>query len=447
MPLRLEIVSKHRELVGDDAVFEFGEAGGTIGRSLKNDWILPDPDRYISGQHATVDCRGGIYYLADVSSNGVYVNDDAEPIGKGNPRRLFNGDRLFFGDFEIAVTVDEGEDLDMPEPPKPSVAPDNIEQFVPEVTLKTGVALLDEEEITGDDAFQSVVFGGGNRSGNAAAPVAAEATGPGKPAPLPAPRAVERSDDELFDAFLDGLGVNREDLHPSLDVATVMRNAGEVLREYVTGIQKLLASRAELKTAFSLDQTAILPKYNNPLKLSQNAEDSIRQLLVGGDGEYLGPRDAVRQVCGDLLSHHDAFLDAMTSAFVDFAERFNPDEVIESCDRTNGGKSLFAFMRDGKYWQHYVDLYPVITDKGEGRFPETFAEEFVKAYELAVAEALRPAIKAPLNDTQAMLAKTQKLDRSDAIANDDSEAEDEEIREPTLEEEIAALPDPEQAEA
>jgi type VI secretion system FHA domain protein len=105
MPLKLTIVSEHREIVGDDAVRVFREEGGTIGRSLNNDWILPDPDRYISGKHATIDCKGGVYYLADISTNGVYVNNENEPVGKGNPRRLFNGDRLHFGDFEIEVTV------------------------------------------------------------------------------------------------------------------------------------------------------------------------------------------------------------------------------------------------------------------------------------------------------------------------------------------------------
>ena len=74
MALQLEIISEHREIVGDDAVREFVEDGGTIGRSLHNDWILPDPDKYISGRHAAIDFKGGIYYLAYLSSNGVYVN-------------------------------------------------------------------------------------------------------------------------------------------------------------------------------------------------------------------------------------------------------------------------------------------------------------------------------------------------------------------------------------
>ena len=97
MPLQLEIVSEHKELVGDDAIREFREGGGTIGRSLHNDWILPDPDRYISGKHAAIDFRGGIYYLTDLSSNGVYINHDNEPVGKGNTRRLFDGDTLHLG--------------------------------------------------------------------------------------------------------------------------------------------------------------------------------------------------------------------------------------------------------------------------------------------------------------------------------------------------------------
>ncbi len=127
MPLQLKIVSEHRDLVGDDAERVFHEEGGTIGRSLENDWILPDPDRYISGRHATIDFKGGIYYLLDTSSNGVYMNDEMEPIGKGNPRRLFNGDRMRMGDFEFTVTVDSGESLVMPlDDEKPSVAPDNI---------------------------------------------------------------------------------------------------------------------------------------------------------------------------------------------------------------------------------------------------------------------------------------------------------------------------------
>ncbi len=417
MALRLKIVSEHRELVGNDAERDFYEEGGTIGRSLQNDWILPDPDRYISGRHATIDHKGGIYYLMDTSSNGVYFNDEVEPVGKGNPRRLFDGDRIRMGDFEFAVSLDSGESLVMPLSEEPSVAPDHSEQFVDEVSLRTGMKLLDEEELTGDDEFQSVLFGH-REIGNEAAPP------PKKPAPIPAAndskpakktdKPLQVSADDLFDSFLDGLGITRAELHPSVNRPDMMLTAGLVLREFVEGTIALLAARANLKNAFRLDQTTVLPRHNNPLKFSESPGDLIKQLLVGDEGDYLGAKDAVHEACRDLLNHQNAFLDAMNSAFIEFAERFEPDELQQGFDRAMSGGKLFAFLNKSKYWDLYRDLYPIMTEKGGGRFPQMFGEEFVRAYERQVAEyqrrdrGLPPAVPAMADDDPGLMV-TQKL--------------------------------------
>jgi type VI secretion system protein len=428
MPLTIKIVSEHRDLVGDDCVREYYEEGGTIGRSLQNDWILPDPDRYISGRHATIDYKGGMYYLADTSSNGVYMNGDIEPIGNGNPRRLFDGDRMRMGDFEFEVRIDKGESLVMPLEPEPSVAPDNIEQFVNEDVIETGMQLLDEAEITGDDEFQSLLFGGEPEPEPESEPA---------PDPEPDPESkpeVESANDEsagkqskraqvtaedLFDAFLDGLGVNHVELRPSVNRPEMMMAAGIVLREFVEGTIGLLASRAKLKSAFRLDQTIVLPRQNNPMKFSNNTNDLIKQLLLGVEGEYLGARDAVREANRDLVNHQNAFLDAMNSAFIEFADRFEPDELQEGFDRTMKS-SLFAFMNKSRYWDLYRDLYPIMTEKGGGKFPQMFGEEFVKAYERQVAEYRRydregtakRATRPPAHDQvlDPGLIQTQKLE-------------------------------------
>ena len=389
MPLQLEIVSEHRDIVGDDAIRVFREEGGTIGRSLQNDWILPDPDRFISGRHATIDYKGGIYYLVDTSTNGVYLNGDCEPIGKGNPRRLFNGDRMRFGDFEMVVSIDSGESLQMPAAPPPSVA-DHESSLVEEDVLKTGVLLLDEEEITGDDEFQSALFGNPTDTGVAehAEAIVAEVM---ESDPVE-PKLLKEADlvaTDLLDSFLDGLGISRTELHPSVDLGEIMQNAGEVMREFVEGTAQLLASRANLKNAFRLDQTTVLPRHNNPIKLSANTKDSIKQLLVGKEGEYLGPRDAVREVCRDLLFHQDAFLDAMNNSFVEFAERLDPDELQQGFDRALDSNFFAKFRNKSKYWELFGDLYPTLTEKGGGRFPQMFSEDFVRAYERQIAEYKR----------------------------------------------------------
>jgi len=386
MPLHLEIVSDHKDILGDDHIREFREDGGTIGRSLENDWILPDPERFLSGKHATVDCQSGSYYLADVSSNGVYLNDAIEPLGNGNPRRLFNGDRIRMGDFEFLVTLDEGEDLDMPPPEPMTVVPDHIEQVVDEESLRSDIKLLDEKEISGTNVFEKALFGKASEEETEKSEQVDNQPNPFAPPPSEKEQAhVDAAN--LLDSFMKGLGISRTEIHPSTDPLEVMENAGRVLKEFVDGTADLLASRTALKSLFRLDKTTMLPRHNNPLKLSENARDSMLQLLVGKEGEYLAPVDAVREVCRDLKFHHDAVLEAMISAYQDFADRFDPDELKQNFDRTLNGKPLMKKMNQLKYWQLYCDLYPVMTQPGSGRFPHQFSEEFVRCYEKQLAES------------------------------------------------------------
>jgi type VI secretion system FHA domain protein len=110
MSLRLQIISRHRQGLGERASMEFGQAGGTIGRSLESDWVLPDGQRYLSSRHASIDFRSGSYYVVDTSTNGVYVNDAEQPVGRGTPQRLFTGDRIRIGEYEISVEIADEDD-------------------------------------------------------------------------------------------------------------------------------------------------------------------------------------------------------------------------------------------------------------------------------------------------------------------------------------------------
>jgi type VI secretion system FHA domain protein len=110
MALRLQIISRHRQGLGERAAMEFGQNGGTIGRSLESDWVLPDGQRYLSSRHASIDFRSGSYYIVDTSTNGVYVNESEQPVGRGNPQRLFTGDRIRIGEYEMSVEITDEDD-------------------------------------------------------------------------------------------------------------------------------------------------------------------------------------------------------------------------------------------------------------------------------------------------------------------------------------------------
>src|ERR1700758_4852936 len=106
--LRLRIVSDQRRSLAEHSRAIFSVEGGTIGRSADNDWVLPDPLRYVSAHHARVQFREGHFYLQDVSTNGVYVNDDMEPLARrgSSAYRLANGDVLRMGEYHIVAALE-----------------------------------------------------------------------------------------------------------------------------------------------------------------------------------------------------------------------------------------------------------------------------------------------------------------------------------------------------
>ena len=78
----------------------------SIGRGAENDWVLPDPERGLSKRHCVLAFRGGSWQVADVSTNGTFMNREGEPIGRDQVRDLRDGDRLCFGAYEIEVHID-----------------------------------------------------------------------------------------------------------------------------------------------------------------------------------------------------------------------------------------------------------------------------------------------------------------------------------------------------
>src|SRR3984885_4079385 len=111
MTLRLSVVSEHGIRLGQNSTKVFSVHGGTIGRATDNAWILPDPERYLSGKHARVDFRAGSYVLVDTSSNGTYVNGAQVPLGKYHDYSLRDGDYIRLGEYELLVSIDKTNDF------------------------------------------------------------------------------------------------------------------------------------------------------------------------------------------------------------------------------------------------------------------------------------------------------------------------------------------------
>ncbi|MDE1906399.1 MAG: type VI secretion system-associated FHA domain protein TagH [Rhodospirillales bacterium] len=80
-----------------------------IGRGPDNDWIMQDSERLLSKRHCVIAFRNGGWAIADISTNGTYLNRDAEPVGNGQIRDLRDGDRIRFGAYEIEARIAEAQ--------------------------------------------------------------------------------------------------------------------------------------------------------------------------------------------------------------------------------------------------------------------------------------------------------------------------------------------------
>lgn len=124
MALKLRVISDHYKALGKRSSRLFGVTGGKIGRAQDNDWILPDPDRYVSSHHCKVDFRAGRWILEDTSTNGVFINGSDTPASVEGAYSLQDGDRLRLGDYEVLVSIDERNDFaadesgQIPAPPR-----------------------------------------------------------------------------------------------------------------------------------------------------------------------------------------------------------------------------------------------------------------------------------------------------------------------------------------
>ena len=397
MPLRLRVISDSNTLAPEERLREFAAVGGTIGRNSDNDWVLPDAKRYVSSRHAMIEHQSGAYYLVDTSRNGVYVNDADTPVGQGHPQRLFDGDRLRIGAYEIAVDISESSDDAKHDGMRDSIV---RAQLVPEEESME-LALVSEDKMLGDASLQN------HFTPNSALVQKLKSlpSRPGKQAKIPTARTVataakpdseltpatSAADQRALDRFITAAGLN-PDAIAGVPAGDLMQTSGKLLRLMVGGLMELLRERSHMKDTFRLPQTVMQAAQNNPLKFSPNIEEALRYLLNDrNEGSYLSAEDAVKAGFRDVRQHEQALVKAMLQAVEDYVDRFDPDELKARFDKGMKRGGLLAGANKLKYWELYEESYHALTQRDDGGPPQLFSEEFARAYtqEMDVARTAR----------------------------------------------------------
>lgn len=101
MNVRLVIESTPHAQSVTEHVFTGGRL--VIGRSDDADWVLNDPDMYVSRQHCILTEQGGQVMVTDASSSGLFIDNAANPVGTSKAVAIEPGMRLRMGDFVLRV--------------------------------------------------------------------------------------------------------------------------------------------------------------------------------------------------------------------------------------------------------------------------------------------------------------------------------------------------------
>ncbi len=398
MTLRLRVISgQRRQLAGHDSV-EIGPGGGTIGRSADNDWVLPDARRYVSAHHARISWREGRFYLEDISTNGVYVNDAAEPLGRQGPDgyRLRDGDVLRIGEYQIGVSLE-----DSPTSDSAALLPSRILAVRPLTGGQTDIgAALDLEDLLAVDTGGTGEMRPGDAFGQGRAAAPNPYPSPAVPPASLTARAPEAGDDTVarrlsrlaraaaredsavptdgseWQAFCRGAGLKPQQL--PAQAPALMHLAGRLLRETLVGLKDLERSRGQIRDRFRIPPA---PPPEGPTLGQLTVEELLLELFGQHEAHTLDAVRWLRERHDEIKAHEQALAQALRAAFIEFLGRLDPTELEARFARGGRGKPDAA-----QYWSQFTAFYRSLLDRPADHLPPTFVEAFAAAYK----ESLRP---------------------------------------------------------
>ncbi len=445
MGLRLEIVSQHRQALGAIGIKEFGQDGGTIGRSLSNDWALPDRNRFLSAKHASIDYRSGSYYIVDTSTNGVYVNESETPVGRGNPQRLFEGDRVRIGEYLMVAKIEMDEGTMDALVLESHVDPVDRAQRV-ETPDATGYDLLDEHVMTGvgieimlDDTGEkrpvapqspaklkavaeptshtrSLLLDAEQAKAapklrSAPAPNPPASAQPGAAAPKPAAAAPAAPATAAPSANLPPRVRQPQQRPPARDpaadegssadssISAFFRGAGlknHALNEQECNATLFLLGQLVRELLTGLTESLHLrAQQKNQLKLSNTTiqkRDNNPLKFSAGTSEALKNLlfRTSREYMGPVEAVRDAYADinshqlALLKALATAVPEYvnRLDPIVLEDKFARAGRgSLMGATSKLKHWELYKDLFQVVAHHNQGQLPVQFLEELARAYE------------------------------------------------------------------
>jgi type VI secretion system protein len=428
------------EPFADERVLERGQVL-RIGRAIENDWVLIDPTCQVSKRHCALSHESGQFIITDLSTNGVFVDDESMPVGCGAIRPLINGQTLQIGIYRFAVSVDTGEAT-------VDVAPRRSEVSVSSILYGTapdvGAGLAGTLRRSHADWLASVPAGGFDRahatrplgwdappevgtlavetraapefgqSGLAdrseqAAAVQAVVRLPDSRQTLPSdwnePVTTSRPEGErnvsvlrpvgqatdnqgarqrLIAAFLDGAGLPSDALD-AMNQEIAFREVGRMLRATVEGTRRLLDCAALFETEFAIVQKTGHAAGNNVLKSSTDPASALQSLIGPPRPGFASGAATMSESFAEITAHQMALVAAIGDVLARIAADLDPASIRARSEAEH--RSLLASRRKARCWDAFEAGYEAL--RSDQPDDQSLAEVTTRLLAGAYAQQLR----------------------------------------------------------
>ena len=376
MPISVRILNRTGTRPALYASRDFDQAPISIGRDSTCSVVLDDPNKHISRFHVEIEELDGVYWMAVVSKvNPVMVG--GRRYGPGTRLVLKSGNSFEIGEYEVQVSLPEGEAAPATPPPADPTAPPVSDSPLLRVLANAAPAAATPAPpsrvtptaspmVAEDPALQEATF----------VPAAAiTAMARAQPGASLAPDAALR-------AFLEGAGLAFKEM-PAAQAERMLRDCGAILRATVEGIMLLLVSRGEMRKELQAeDRTMVGAGNNNPLKLMSDPHEAMAYLFDPSertDG-FLDPVQAVGDACEDLRAHEQALAAGMRAAVIGILRRLNPHALEVAFERsTTAGLPLPG--RKGRLWELFVAHHEKLAHDAQEDINKVLGREFMTAYQ------------------------------------------------------------------
>ncbi len=383
--MRFTIVQSKTAL--PQTAFDFQPPGGTIGRSIDNDLVLPDEDRAISRLQALVHiAASGECRLTNRGSvTSVVLN--GEPLARGSQVELHHGDTLGIGEYEISVSDPSQAVSPPPATPDLMALFGGEEQSDPDPLGMHSADLLATHDAArpAADATSSL----SHKHSSARLDIdplphtAREASG----------TAQDGHEEKLLRALLEGMGLDAS--QGAVLSEEDMRMTGRMLSLFSQGTVALLSSRSILKRGVKADMTMILNEANNPFKILPSGKTVLMQMYQSQMPGFMQPEQAVRDALVDLQAHQLGMIAGIRAIIAAMLQSFNPQRLEESARRDGlESKMPFAAARKAAMWDYFIRSYQHTSGEIEDDFHTLFGEAFLHAYDVEVNQYKDSQLKA-----------------------------------------------------